>query len=820
MKFPPPILFRVLAPFGVVCCSVSIHAEEVDFNRQIRPLLAERCFRCHGPDEATVEAGLRLDSFEGATAELETGEHAIVAGKPDSSEMIRRISSEEEFERMPPPDAGSMLTENEQQLLRRWITDGAKYEGHWSFQPIRRPPLPEVESALADRTPIDRFVARKMTELKLSPNDEADRLTLIRRLSLDLTGLPPTIERADSFVADQRPNAYELLVDELLASNAYGERWAHVWLDLARYADSAGYAQDPSRNIWRYRDWVIQAINRNLPFDQFTIEQLAGDLLPNPTHEQLIATAFHRNTMTNSEGGTDDEEFRNAAVVDRVNTTMQVWMGMTMGCAQCHTHKYDPITIEEYFKFFAILNNTQDADRGDESPNLHEYSPAEKKRRSELQTEIKELESELALAKSVGDKPNPELVTPPSGEPSVATPDKAGTTNNSETNTKILQDELNKKKKELGGIRGTKTPILRELAADKRRKTLIQIRGNFKQTADEVTPGTPAVFPSIGTEEVDRLAMANWLVRDDNPLTARVTVNRYWEQLFGVGLVETSEDFGTQGQLPSHPELLDYLAADFMESGWNVKRLLKTIVMSATYRQSSKATPAAIEADPNNRWLARGPRFRMSGEMLRDQALASSGLLARKMLGPSVRPPRPKLGLRAAFGGSTDWEPSKGEDRYRRGLYTSWRRTTPYPSLMTFDAPSREFCTIRRIRTNTPLQALVTLNDPAFVEAAQSLARVIHSSDGNLESKVAHGFRRVLIRHPKPEETTRLVALFNRARNDYVSRPEDALALATEPLGPTKMPAATDDSAEVTELAAWTVVSNVLLNLDETISKP
>lgn len=928
----------------------------VDFNRQIRPLLTNQCFRCHGPDETKVEAGLRLDSHERAVAKLDSGHAAIVPGKPEESALIARITSADDDERMPPKDAGIKLEPAQVELLKRWIAEGANYSQHWSFVP---PVAAAAPTGLSNpawvRNPIDAFVMQRLDREKLSPSPEANRYTLIRRLSLDLTGLPPTIEEVDQFVNDTDPRAYENLVDRLLKSSAYGERWARVWLDLARFADSAGYAQDPPRTIWRYRDWVIDALNANMPFDQFTIEQLAGDMLPNATESQIIATAFHRNTMTNSEGGTDDEEFRTAAIVDRVNTTMEVWMGLTMGCAQCHNHKYDPISQEDYYRFFAILNNTEDADRGDESPTLVTLSAAEVERKETLAKQAAELEAAIAeKAKTLKPQPPARTGDLPTrfirvelpgkgvflslaevqvfvGEKNVATEGKAtqistaydgppqlaidgntsgdyfaakSTTHTDSANDPwwevdlgspqvvdrlmiwnrtdggsggrlanfrvVLLDEKRQplwvqtvaaspnpsvefkpprtaeavtaeqlaaiaeyqvsadapelaadKKKlkqlqdEAAAIKGVSTPIMRELPADRQRKTHIMLRGNSLSKGAEVTPGTPAAFPSL-PEGVppDRLGLAKWLVSPQNPLTARVVVNRHWEQLFGVGLVETLEDFGLQGEPPSHPELLDFLAVHLMNSGWDTKGLVKLIVTSATYRQESKETREMHQRDPKNRLLSHGPRFRVSAEMIRDQALFVAGLLSRKMYGPSVQPPRPNLGLSSAFGGSTDWTTSPGEDKFRRGLYTSWRRTTPYPSMTTFDAPSREFCSIRCIRTNTPLQALVTLNDPVYVEAAQALARrMVLQGGATTEQRAAYGFRLALARSPRPEEAARLVRLFEETRARYAADEAQAMSLATDPLGP--LPA----DMNAVDLATWTVVANVLMNLDEFIAR-
>ena len=746
-------------------------ADEIDFNRDIRPLLANHCLRCHGPDAEAREAGLRLDEFAAATAELDSGAQAIVPGDSESSELVARITSDDDDYRMPP--AGPPLEPSTIDLLRKWIQGGADFRQHWSFEPIRRPEFPRVK-ATADG--IDLFVREKLAEFGLTPHEQAERTALIRRVSLALIGLPPTPEEVARFAAHPGPNAYVELVERLLASPRFGERWARVWLDLARYADSAGYAQDPERVIYRYRDWVIDAYNSGMPFDEFTIDQLAGDLRDDPTNAQLLATAFHRNTMTNSEGGTSDEEFRHAAVVDRVNTTMQVWMGLTMGCAQCHDHKYDEITQEEYYQFFAIFNNTADADRGDESPWLEEYTPDQKRQREQFAH-------------------------------------KAG---------RLAQDSDQHKElmKQLASIRGVRTPIFRELQGDQRRATFVHVRGNYQTRGKEVAPGVPGSLHPI-KQGPNRLDLSRWLTSQDNPLTARVIVNRCWEQLFGQGLVTTSEDFGTQGELPSHPKLLDYLAAELVAHEWDTKWLLREIVASQTYRQSSQVRPETRELDGSNRWLSRGPRFRLPAEMIRDQALAASGLLSDKMHGPSVRPPRPKLNLRSAFGGSTDWEASEGEDRYRRGLYTSWRRTTPYPSMTTFDAPSREFCTVRRIRTNTPLQALVTLNDPVYIEAAQALARRILGESGDDDpSRIDYGFQLVVSRSPGDEETSRVHRLLQDTRAHFEADRMAAKRMAYDPL-PNQdrdRETETEDNDGVVELATWTVVSNVLLNLDETLS--
>ncbi len=806
-------------------------AGKVQYARDIQPILSAHCFTCHGPDEKTRKAGLRLDVQELATRKLRSGSRAVVPGDAKASELVARIYATDDSERMPPAKHKA-LKDAEKQLLKRWIETGAEYERHWAFVPPKRPSLPAVKDTTWSRTPIDRFILARLESLGLKPAPEADRYTLARRVALDLTGLPPALEAVDRFVQDPSADAYEKFVDDVLQSPAYGERWAQVWLDLARYADSNGFAEDNPRVIWKYRDWVIDAINRNLPFDQFTIEQIAGDLLANPTQEQIIATAFHRNTLTNDEGGTSDEEFRVAAVVDRVNTTMQVWMGMTLACAQCHDHKYDPFSQEEYFRVFAIFNQTEDSDKRDNTPLLSIITPAEQQRKAKIEADIAAKEKELL-------RPSPELDKAQLAWEEKALKEKVpnnirvllGVEAKKRSDAqkleltkyyrglapemKEVQAKLTALRKELTAVEEIKTPIMRELPDGKKRVTKIHIRGNFLDEGKEVGPGVPGLFHALPKDRPsDRLALARWLVAPDNPLTARVAVNRYWEQIFGHGLVETPDDYGIRGKLPVQPELLDWLATELVAQKWDTKKLGRLLVTSAAYRQSSQVTPQLQERDPDNRLLARGPRYRIPAEVIRDQALFVSGLLSTKMHGPPVRPPQPKLGLTAAFGGGTDWTTSAGEDKYRRALYTQWRRTTPYPSMVAFDAPSRNVCTVNRPRTNTPLQALVTLNDPVYVEAAQALARRMVKEGGSTEAdRLNYGFRLCLTRPPRPTELQRLTGLYSQARAEYVSNPKQAQQMATEPLGP--LPA----SMDAVELAAWTVVGNVLLNLDETFAK-
>jgi mono/diheme cytochrome c family protein len=772
---------RLLLCFGVILALTTplsaqkratqpLSLPKVDYGRDVRPILAASCFPCHGPDEKKRQAGLRLDERAGALSRRPNGTTSLVPGKPDQSNLLKRVIATAPLQ-MPPPGGGKRLTAPQIAILRRWIAQGGNYAQHWSFQKVRRPSyVPHIPDHHWTKHDIDAFIFHKAQEIGLRPNPMADRYTLIRRLSLDLTGLPPTPQEVDAFVKDKSANAYEKQVDRLLSSSHFGEKWARMWLDLARYADSAGYGSDPLRlNIWPWRDWVIQALNTNKPFDRFTIEQLAGDLLPKPTQDQIVATAFHRNTMTNTEGGTDDEEFRIAAVKDRAITTAQTWMGLTMGCAQCHTHKFDPITQKEFYGFMAFFNQTEDYDQPDERPTLPLMSAENQKRTDSLKAELEELKAKSAT-----------------------------------------KEQIAAKEKEIAAIPIVRLPILRELPPDKQRKTNVLVLANFLQKGEEVTCGTPVAFPPMPKNlPKNRLGVAQWLVSRENPLTARVAVNRFWSHLFGRGLVETEEDFGLQGAYPTHPELLDWLAAEFMEKGWNVKGFLKMLVMTETYRQSSKVTPLHLQKDPRNLLLMRYPRRRLDAETVRDQALALSGLLSQKIGGPSVFPPQPAGMWQAAFNGERTWSTSTGEDRYRRGIYTFWRRTVPYPSMATFDAPSRETSCIRRIPTNTPLQALVTMNDPVYLELAQALARrVVREGGTSAREKAQFALRLVIGRPPSEKQTQTVLTLLNSEQTRYSADLENAIKMATEPLG------ALSSDMNVAELAAWTVVANTLLNLD------
>lgn len=740
----------------------------VDFMRDVRPIFSRSCIPCHGSDDKKRQAGLRLDMRDGAMAKLPSGRFAITPRKPAQSALIQRILAPAPL-KMPPAGSGKRLSTEEIALLQRWVAQGAPFANHWAFQKPKRPALPKVRNKAWVKNPIDAFILARLEHENLVPNPPADKYALLRRVSLDLIGLPPSPQETSDFIADASPNAYEKAVDRLLASPRYGEKWARMWLDLARYADSAGYGSDPLRpNLWPWRDWVINAFNANTPYNQFSIEQLAGDLLPNPTQSQLVATTFHRNTMTNTEGGTDREEFRTAAVKDRTITTMQVWMGLTAGCAQCHSHKFDPITQKEFYSLFAVFNQTEDNDQPDERPTMPYYTEEQKRKLEALRAELAELKS----------KNDP---------PAVA-----------------------RKQQEIDAVKAVPLPYMRELPAEKQRKTHLLILSNFLQKGEEVAAKTPAFLPPLPADApANRLGLAQWLFSKENPLTARVAVNRFWGRLFGRGIVETEEDFGTQGSLPTHPELLDWLATEFMEKGWNMKGLLKTIVLSATYQQSSKVSPLHLQKDSRNILLARYPRRRLDAEGVRDQALFLCGLLSAKQGGASVFPPQPDGMWQAAFNGDRSYPTSAGEDRYRRGLYTFWRRTTPYPSMATFDAPSREVCCIRRQPTNTPLQALVTMNDPVYLELAQAMGRRIVKEGGETpESRVRYALRLALGRPPQEAQVQALLQLYNAELARYRADLEAANQMWQKSLG------AVPSGMDVAEQAAWTVIANTLLNLD------
>ncbi|OYT76027.1 MAG: hypothetical protein CFK49_00115 [Armatimonadetes bacterium JP3_11] len=921
---------------------------KVDFAREILPIFKASCFPCHGPERR--QGGLRLSNREEAFKGGISG-RVIIPGDAENSLLVKRISSDEEGPRM--PKGMTALSPEQIELIKRWINEGAEWpEGaenavHWAFIPPKRPPVPEVKNKAWVRNPIDAFILHRLEQEGLSPAPEAPKETLIRRLYLDLIGLPPSPEEVDAFLKDKRPDAYERLVDKLLNSPHYGERQAIVWLDLARYADTDGFEKDLRRTMWRYRDWVIEAFNRDMPFDQFTIEQIAGDLLPNPTLAQRIATGFHRNTMQNLEGGVDQAEAHEHKLYDRVDTTATVWLGVTMNCARCHDHKYDPFKQKEYYQLLAFFNNSKIYPVGDASVSEEKWleaqipapTPEQERQLAALEAQIKQIEQRgvrepttlTPVAMSAengstlklfddgsvlahGETPDTEIyrvrIRLPKGEVRVILlevlpheslpykgPGRAGNGNfvltgvrmtiggkplafgaaratavqngfdprhalkpdNTENGWALdghlgkpqtlelwlerplrlaqpteaeltLECRYTKHPKHVLGRFRVRAPlgdalrlwtlrreyetlkrqiptalVMEDNPTDKPLTAVVRPRGEFTRAGETVETGVPAVlhpFPKDAPR--NRLGLALWLVSRENPLTARVQVNRMWATIFGRGLVETLDNFGTQGAYPTHPELLDWLAVEFMERGWSMKHIYRLIVTSSTYRQSSRITPELLERDPKNELYARAPRYRLPAELVRDNALAISGLLSRKIGGPSVFPPQPEGVWDIPFNADR-WVTDTDENRYRRGLYTFWRRTAPYPSMVAFDAHSREVCVAMRPRTNTPLQSLVLLNDPAYMEAAAGLAqRMAQRGKGNLQASLRYGFRCCTAREPTPAELQRLEQLYRQMRERYARQPDAAKMLVGEP-----------DAHR----AALTLVANALLNLDETITR-
>ena len=889
--------------------------KKVDYNADVKPILNKHCMGCHG---GVKKAGDVSFLFEHEMLEPgKSGKIPVVRGDADASEMIRRILTDDPDEKM--PKNGTPLNDKEIGILKQWINEGAKWETHWAYKKIERPDVPSLNTfsnlfGLLNtgdkewaKNEIDHFVAKKLKEEGLKTSPEADRATLLRRVSLDITGLPPTEKEVQNFENDKSPDAYEKVVDKLLKSPAYGEKWTSMWMDLARYADTKGYESDGGRTMWRYRDYVVKSFNEDKPFDRFTIEQLAGDLLPEqkdgfPVEQNVIATGFHRNTMTNNEGGTDDEEFRTAALIDRVNTTWEVWQGTTFACIQCHSHPYDPIPHDEYYKYAAFFNNSRDEDVWDEWPKLRFYKGEDSLRFERVKEWVrkydsKELEAKTQFMKVVEPKINAHTYVKgdqstvlvisyygvkDKGNARIPQVNLTGADNvlmniGTRAENAVLTLHLDKLdgpvlstikvptrdtvivapimktsgkhdiylslnspkapeewvriswaafQKALPGAgqpgyeqivsdyataltRPTESmPVLWEGKGDFARKTNVFVRGNWMVKGPEVKPDVPKLLaPLPKGASRDRLGLAQWIVSRDNALTGRVIVNRFWEQLFGRGIVETVEDFGSQGAEPSHPELLDWLAVSFMDDHkWSVKKLLKTIVMSATYRQDSRSDGQRKEKDPYNVWLSRGPRVRLSAEQVRDQALACSGLISGKMYGPSVMPPQPDKIWQSPYSGES-WVVSAGEDKYRRGVYTYWKRTAPYPSMTTFDAPSREFCQSRRIITNTPLQALVTLNDPVYLEAAEKLASKMKTRGKTPEQQLKEGYRLLTFKPIEQKSLNVLMKVYKDALNEYRQKPSEVDSILV--YGKEKSP----------ELAALTVSANVLLNLDNVVTK-
>jgi mono/diheme cytochrome c family protein len=1006
----------------------------IDFDRDIRPVLSENCYACHGPDAKRRKADLRLDIRDGAFAK--TGDKTtIVPGNSAKSELVRRISATDD-DQMPPVKSGKKLSVAQIETLRKWVDSGAQWEKHWAFVPPVRPAAPAVKNAGWVRNPIDAFVLVKLEEKGLAPSPEADRYTLIRRLSLDLTGLPPSVEEVDAFVNDVSPDAYEKLVDRLLASKHYGEKMALAWLDLARFGDTNGYHHDSTRQMWLWRNYVIDSFNNNKPFDQFTIEQLAGDLMPDATVEQKIASGFNRNTRFNEEGGADPNEFVVQYAMDRANTLGTVWLGMTVGCAQCHTHKYDPITIQEYYKLYAFFNSIEEPmvsmnhdkplppllsvptpeqekqiaeakakqndlekrmteevakidyqDPGPESgavaeaksaedfvwfdddfpkgavpaanggdggwvwvpepvfsgkrsmkrsgPGLHQHyftsspqqlhvgpgdklfayvylDPQHMPKSIMLQYNIGGAdwyhraywgEDAIEYGKGAGDAAHhhagdlpesgkwvrleidPGALNLPPGTviqgmaftafDGVSYWDKAGiftatpqvqdqrhlvsqsvwegrlrsgadpktpagireiakldADKRDEQKTKALRDyylrnvysgaesvlaplkkQIDEVSQNLKNLEDSAPTTMVSVEMPQRRKAFVLLRGNFETPAEEVTPDVPAALPSLGDRPHNRLGLAQWVVDRKQPLTARVAVNRFWRQMFGTGIVKTLGDLGSQGERPSHPELLDWLAVEFMDSGWDVKHTMKLIVTSAAYRQAPKVIAQADQLDHDDRLLWRSPRYRLTAEEVRDNALAIAGSLSRKIGGPSVMPYQSKDFYNGKFE-EWKWQQSTGEDLYRRGMYTFWRRTSLYPTFVMFDAPSREVCIADRSRTNTPLQALAVLNDPAFVESARVFAqRIMEHGGPSIRDKLIYAFRTAVARPPTEAELDVLKQTFADELNRYAKDAAGAKALVSS--GNYPRPSGLD----VTELAAWTTIGNVILSLDETVTR-
>ncbi|WP_018623132.1 PSD1 and planctomycete cytochrome C domain-containing protein [Spirosoma luteum] len=744
--------------------------DQVSYNFDIRPILSDKCSACHGPDANKREAGLRLDQPESAFNALKEHPtaHALVAGKPELSEVFLRISATDTSVMMPPPSSNLKLSSREIKLIEKWIKQGATYEKHWAFVAPRKPTLPTVSRKDWPKNDIDYFILQKQEQKGLVPNDEADKERLLKRLSLDLTGLPPTLSMMDRFLADKRPDAYEKAVDELLKNPAYGEKMALHWLDVARYADSHGYQDDGYRTQWPWRDWVIHAFNKNMRYNDFVTWQLAGDLLssPNgfggpgtPTKEQLLATGFNRNHKITEEGGTIPEEYRTMYVTDRTDLLGKGLLGVTMECAHCHDHKYDPFSQKEYYKLFAFFNNVKEV--GIESviggPDTYAKKPL-------MEICDEDIQGILSFV------------------------------NKLDTNKLIVS-------------------VMGDL--DTTRKTFILKRGVYDAPGDEVQPGTPAaILPFNEQYPKNRLGLAKWMFDRKNPLTARVYVNQVWQEFFGKGIVKTPSDFGMQGELPSHPELLDWLAVDFMEHGWDVKRLVKQLVTSATYRQSAVISPVKLQADPDNLLLARGPRYRIEAEFVRDLVLSSSGLLNPTIGGPSVKPYQPDglwEGATSGRGLLSMYVQDHGGSLYRRGMYTLIKRTVPPPSLAIFDASNRDMCEIRRLKTNTPLQALVMLNDPTVLEASRVLAARLLQERSAPADKINRAFRLIVSRKPNEKETALLTAYYKKELKTLTkSSVEKSLAVGEYPI---------PSQIDRTKLTALMRVVTTIYNLEETITK-
>lgn len=724
--------------------------ETIDYIFDVKPILSDRCYLCHGPDEGTREANLRLDIKEDAFKALgrELDRFAIVPGDTLSSHLVNRINHKDSEKMMPPEDSNLSLSDYEKRVLTKWVEQGAVWKDHWAFVAPKKEQIPQVDRDSLVANAIDNFVIQKLEAQGLQPSDKASKEKLIRRVYFDLTGLPPSIEDIDAFVNNTNANAYETVVDNLLNSSRFGEHMASSWLDVARYSDTHGYQDDLERVMWPWRDWVISAFNRNIPYDEFITWQLAGDLLPNPTMEQIVATGFNRNHKITQEGGVIDEEYRVEYVLDRTNTVSKSLLGLTMECAQCHDHKYDPISQKEYFSFYSFFNKVNEKGRMDygEIPEPN------------IKITKKDVEDVLTFINMPDSIPEVQLM--------------------------VMRDDMTS------------------------RKTYVLERGLYDAPGEEVHVGTPkAVLPFTEDYEQNRLGLANWLFDERNTLTARVAVNRIWQQFFGTGLVASSSDFGNQGALPSHPELLDWLAITFREEGWDMKKMIKRMVLSNTYQQTTKTSPELLELDPDNKWLARSSRSKLTAEMIRDNALAVSGLLVEKVGGPSVKPYQPEgLWAETTSGqGLTEYIMDSGESLYRRSLYTFWKRTVPPPAMITFDAATRNFCMVKRQETSTPLQALVMLNDPQLIEASQALATQMLNNDGlSDEERIVTIFRKITSRSPNTTEVENLKRYINEVIAEYEVDEEDAVEMV---------------KPEDKKRYAYSSLVSLIFNLDEAIVK-
>ncbi len=833
--------------FGSLLTAANSAETAPNFSRDILPILSDNCFHCHGPDAKQRQGDLQLDTEASA---LRTEEPVIVPGKSAESELMRRLISTDPDEQMPPPKSNRKLTKPQIELLKQWIDSGAKWGRHWAYEAPQRPALPSVKDAIWSKNPIDTFLLARLERENLKPSPEAPRETLIRRVTLDLTGLPPTLEEVAAFLKDDSPQAYETVVDRLLQSRRYGERMVWDWLDAARYADTNGYQGDPTRAMWYWRDQVIVALNRNQPFDQFTIEQLAGDLLPNPTQQQLIASGFHRNHMINGEGGRIAEESRVDYVQDRVETTGAVWMGLTFNCCRCHDHKFDPLKQREYYQLSAYFNSIEETGGNDAgglaNPVLSFASPEQqaeleklrvvekeaKAARDEYEKKLTELQKEWEQSRVIDQKELPADVR--------AIVEKT-TETRSDAEKKKLSDhfranhapwtaaeklaEDKRKARDQFEKSLPRTMVMRERAQP--RETFILIRGAYDKPEAKVTHGVPAILPPLPKDApTNRLALAQWLVASEHPLTSRVTVNRYWQSFFGTGLVKTTEDFGVQSERPSHPELLDWLACEFQQptvsqptvahegasNRWNVKHMHRLIVTSAAYRQSSKSSAELNDRDPANRLLARAPRQRWPSWLIRDQALAVSGLLVDKAGGPPVKGYQPTGVWEEATFGNIKYTQESGEALYRRSLYQFWRRIVG-PTVF-FDVANRQTCSVKSSRTNTPLHALTTLNDVTYVEASRAWAeRLLKSEATSPEARLQLAYQQLLARQPSDNELQILLTAMKQLREKYAADAEGAKKLLS--IGASKR----DEKLDLIEHATYTAVCNLLLNLDEALTK-